>query len=211
MLIASSTFNSATTSGDTSRQISSLDYAQLRPTRWGQAVDVYGHDKLERPEATTAEIQTAKNTLFQIVALFADTEKISKKYRKDATYSASDVDAPVIALHNKMRELAMKQQNDSTFLKTTSWAIYHRSELKHLIDEIIMLIDNLEKRFPAAADQVRLAKQEVKEIPWWLWNTIPGADVQSLTAALGNSQASAVVTSVIGVKICICLQLLGKP
>jgi len=126
---------------------------------------VYGDDKLGRPEATTAEIQTAKNTLFQIVALFADTEKISKKYRKDAMYSASDVDARVIALHNKMRELAMKQQNDSKFLKTTSWAIYHRSELKQLIDEIIMLTDNLEKLFPAAADQVRLAKQEVTEIP----------------------------------------------
>jgi hypothetical protein len=37
--------------------------------------------------------------------------------------------------------------------------------LKQLVDEIIVLIDNLEKLFPAAADQVRLAKQEVKEIP----------------------------------------------
>jgi hypothetical protein len=126
---------------------------------------MYGDDKLGRSEATTVDIQTAKNPLFQIIALFAATEKISKKYRKDATCSTSDVDARVIALHNKMRELAMKQQNDSTFLKTTSWTIYHRSELKQLIDEIIMLIDNLEKLFPAAADQVRPAKQEVKEIP----------------------------------------------
>jgi hypothetical protein len=69
---------------------------------------VYGDDKLGRPEATTVEIQTAKNPLFQIVALFTDTEKISKKYRKDATCSTSDVDARVIALHNKMREPAMK-------------------------------------------------------------------------------------------------------
>ena len=133
---------------------------------------MYGDDKLEHPEATTAEIQTAKNTLFQIVALLVDSKKISKKYRKDAkfgddlaTYSASAMDAYVIALHNKMRELTIKRQNGSTFLKTTSWAIYHRSELKQLIEEIIVLIDNLEKLFPAAADQVRLAKQEVKEIP----------------------------------------------
>jgi hypothetical protein len=111
---------------------------------------VYGDDKLGRPEATTAEIQTAKNTLFQIVALFADTEKISKRYRKDAkfgddlaTYSASDMDA--------MREPVIKRLNGSTFLKTTSWAIYHRSELKPLIDEIIVPIDNL-KKFPAAVD-----------------------------------------------------------
>jgi hypothetical protein len=97
---------------------------------------------------------------------FTRTEKISKKYRKDAkfgndlaTYSASDLDTHVIGLHNKMRELAIKQQNGSTF---PSWAIYHKSKLKQLIDEII---DKLGKLFPAAADQVRLAKQEVKEIP----------------------------------------------
>ena len=133
---------------------------------------MYGDDKLGHPEATTVEIQTAKNTLFQIVALLADTEKILKKYRKDAkfgddlaTYSTSAMDACVIALHNKMRWLAIKRQIGSTFLKTTSWAIYHRSELKQLIEEIIVLIGNLENLSPAAADQVRLAKQEVKEIP----------------------------------------------
>ena len=109
---------------------------------------MYGDDKLGHPEATTAEIQTAKNTLFQIVV---DTKKISKKYKKDAkfgddlaTYSASAMDACVIALHNKMRELTIKRRNGSTFLKTTSWAIYHRFELKQLIEEIIVLIDNIE-------------------------------------------------------------------
>jgi hypothetical protein len=62
-----------------------------------------GVDKLRRPEAT-AEIQTAKNILFQIVALFADTEKISKsrknmKFGGDlATDSANDMEACVIAL-----------------------------------------------------------------------------------------------------------------
>ena len=127
---------------------------------------MYGDDKLEHPEATTMEIQTAKTILFQIIALFAGTEKISKKYRKDAkfgidlaTYSASNMDTHVIGLHNdKMRELAIKRQNSSTFLKIASWAIYHRFKLKQLIDEIIVLIDNLGKLFPAAADQVQLAK-----------------------------------------------------
>jgi hypothetical protein len=70
----------------------------------------------------------------------------------------------VTALHNKMKELAIKRQNGSTFLKATSWAIYDRLELKQLTDEVVMLIDNLEKLFPGAADQVRLVQQEVNEI-----------------------------------------------
>ena len=36
---------------------------------------------------------------------------------------------------------------------------------------------------------------------------MPSADVQPLTASLGNNQVSAVVISVIGVKFCIYLQL----
>ncbi|KFX89984.1 hypothetical protein V490_06715 [Pseudogymnoascus sp. VKM F-3557] len=149
-----------------------LDCARLRLTRWGTAVDVYGDAKLGHPEATTAEIQTAKDTMFQILALFADTDNISKKYRLDArssdnlpTYLPSDMVGRITALHNKMRELAIKRQNGSTFLKATSWAIHDRSELKQLTDEVVVLIDNLEKLFPGAAGRARLVEQEVKEIP----------------------------------------------
>jgi uncharacterized small protein (DUF1192 family) len=148
-----------------------LDCARLRLTRWGQAVDVYGDHQLGRPQATADEIQIAKHTIFQIITLFEDTEKISKKYRLNAksadeltTYSVGDMDARIVALHNRMRELAIRRQKGSSFLKTTSWAIHHRSELKQLVDEITVLIDNLESLFPAATDQVRLVKEEAAEI-----------------------------------------------
>src|SRR5947209_12777171 len=59
-----------------------LGCATVRLTSWRQAAD----DKLGHPETATAEIQTAKNMLFQIVALFIGTEKLSKKYRKDAGF-----------------------------------------------------------------------------------------------------------------------------
>jgi Prion-inhibition and propagation len=57
---------------------------ELRLTRWGQAVNIHGDPKLGRPDATAAEVQTAKDNLFQILVLFADTKSISKNYKLKA-------------------------------------------------------------------------------------------------------------------------------
>ncbi|KAH8799420.1 hypothetical protein F5884DRAFT_122236 [Xylogone sp. PMI_703] len=64
-----------------------------------------------------------------------------------------------------MRELVIKRQNGSTLLKATSWAIYDKSELKQLTDEVVVLINSLEMLFSGAADRAQLMEQEVKEIP----------------------------------------------
>jgi Prion-inhibition and propagation len=148
-----------------------LNCARLRLTRWGQATNVYTDPTLGRPDATAAEIQIAKNTLHQILVLFADSEKISKKYKQNAktredlsAFSTDDMDPTVMLLDNKMRELAIKRQKGSSILKTTSWALYHRSELKELIANITELIDNMEKLFPASQPQLALVKQETAEI-----------------------------------------------
>ena len=48
----------------------SLDFARLRLTRWGQAVNIFEDPNLGRPDATSDEIQTVKQSLLQILALF---------------------------------------------------------------------------------------------------------------------------------------------
>lgn len=148
----------------------SLSCARLRLTHWGQAVNVYGDPKLGQPGASEAEIQTAKNVLLQILVLFADTEKISKKYKLNAkagedlsVLSAGDMDPVVTSLSNKMRELAIKRQKGNSLLKTTRWALYHGSELKELISNITSLIDNVEMLFPAP-QSLALVKQVTAEI-----------------------------------------------
>ncbi|KAF2195815.1 small s protein [Zopfia rhizophila CBS 207.26] len=137
-----------------------LDCARLRLTRWGQAVNIYDDPKLGRPDATPSEIQTAKDTLHQILVLFADTERISKKYvlnskaGDDLSILAPDGMGPaVMGLRNKMREPAIKR-----------WALYHRSELRDLIENLTSLIDNIEKIFPTPQPQLALVKQEAAEI-----------------------------------------------
>ena len=53
-----------------------LNYARIRLTCWGQAIDILNNPKLGRPDATLKQIQTVKNTLYQIFVLFADSAKI---------------------------------------------------------------------------------------------------------------------------------------
>jgi hypothetical protein len=74
------------------------------------------------------------------------------------------MDPVLIALDNKMKELAMKRQKGSRFLKLTSWVIYHRAEFRHLIDDITSLIDTIEKLFTAPQAQITLVRQEAAEI-----------------------------------------------
>jgi hypothetical protein len=156
---------------DFQTDVLALNCARLRLTRWGQAVNIYDDPKLGRPDATPAEIQAAKDTLHHILQLFADTEKISKKYKLSAkpgddlsTLSTDDMNPTVMVLSNKMKELAIRRQKGSSLLKTASWALYHRSELKELIESITSLIDNIEDLFPAPQSQLGLVKQETAEI-----------------------------------------------
>ena len=124
----------------------SLDCARLRLTRWGQAVNIYNDPRLGNPDSTATEVQTAKDTLLQILALFADSEGISKKYKLSAKAgedlslcSASDMNPALLALENTMKQLAIKRQKGAPVLKLTSWALYHRSEPKHPIGSLKLI------------------------------------------------------------------------
>lgn len=148
-----------------------LSCARLRLTRWGESVDIYNDPRLGKPDATATEIQVAKDTLLQILVLFADTEGISKKYKMAAkagedlsAFAMGDMDPTLMALDNKMKGLAIQRQKGSRFLKLTSWALYHRSELKDLLERIVSLIDNIEKVFPAPQAQITLVRQEAAKV-----------------------------------------------
>jgi hypothetical protein len=103
--------------------------------------------------------------------LLAHTEDFSKKYKLSAkvcedlsAFPATDMDLTLMALDNRMKELAIKRQKWSWFLKLTSWAVYHRAEFRHLLDNITSLIDNIEKLFPAPQAQITLVRQEMAEL-----------------------------------------------
>lgn len=103
--------------------------------------------------------------------LFASTESIAKKRKIVAqagedlsTFAIGDMNPVSIALNNKMEALAVRRQKGSRFLKLTSWALYHRSEFKDLLEQIVSLIDNIENFFPAPEAQTALVRQEAAEV-----------------------------------------------
>jgi hypothetical protein len=102
---------------------------------------------LGRPTATMEQVQFAKEILFHILELFAKTDEFSKSYKSNAkpgddlsVCRLDDLDAGVIALHSKIKDLASKRQKNAGILKTTSWAIYGKKEFKELLGGIIVLI-----------------------------------------------------------------------
>jgi hypothetical protein len=56
-----------------------------------------------------------------------------------------------------MRELAIKRQNGTSFLKTAGWALCHSSEFREPFQKSP---DHLEKPFPAPVSRIELVKQE---------------------------------------------------
>ncbi|KAH8586336.1 prion-inhibition and propagation-domain-containing protein, partial [Bisporella sp. PMI_857] len=142
-----------------------------RLTRWGESVNIYDDPKLGRQDATATEIQLVKDVLLQIFVLFTDTEGISKKYKLTANagedlsvYSTGDMDPKLAVLDNKVKGLAIQRQKKGRFLNLTSWALYHRSALKDLLEQIVSLIDEIEKLFLAPQAQTTLVQQEAAEI-----------------------------------------------
>jgi hypothetical protein len=158
-------------SRDYQTELISLDCARLRLTRWGEAVNIHEDPKLGRLDASPSEVHTVQNALHQILVLFADTEKISKTYRlemkagDDLTVLApNNLDPMVFGLRNKMKELALRRQKGASVLKTSSWALYHRSQLKDLVNGITSLVDSVEKIFPAPEKKLALVQQETAAI-----------------------------------------------
>jgi hypothetical protein len=156
--------------GDYQTELISLDCARLRLTRWGHAVNIHEDLKLGRPDASASEVLAAKNALHQILVLFEHSQNISRTYMDSNTgddltlLEPSVLEPAVFGLRNKLKELAIRRQKGASILKTTSWALYRRSELKGLVSGSTSLIDSIEKLFPAPEAQLALVRQETAEI-----------------------------------------------
>ncbi|KXG45682.1 uncharacterized protein PGRI_034490 [Penicillium griseofulvum] len=145
-----------------------LSGLKLRLSRWGEAVHLYTDPQLGHPEATQDDLQLAKNTLYQILVLMSDSEKVSRKFRLSAK---SEGDSSTLqgsptqtSIDRLMREQARRRQKGTSLVKIASWALYNKSHLTSLVDAIAKLIDFLEKTFPAPEVQSSLAQSEIREI-----------------------------------------------
>ncbi|EHK16156.1 uncharacterized protein TRIVIDRAFT_119731, partial [Trichoderma virens Gv29-8] len=151
-----------------------LTLLKLRLSRWGAAVDVYNDPQLGNPSATKDDIETAKDTLFQILVLFEDSKTIADRYELKAgkneaveiqdpvTYSAAEM--AIASVNNKMNALAAKRRKGASVLKLATWSIHHNKAISRLVEDISGLIESLEQLFPPPpTTQSHLVQREVSE------------------------------------------------
>lgn len=151
-----------------------LTLLRLRLSRWGESVHVYDDPQLGNPSASEVELEAAKATIFQILVLFEDSQKTCLRYetRKNAedpnnTSSIQVMDGSMIAINNKMRDLALERRKKISTLKLVRWAIHDSAALQKLIDDISHLLEQIEALFPApnSRDSLQgLAEREVADV-----------------------------------------------
>ncbi|KIJ42901.1 hypothetical protein M422DRAFT_229180 [Sphaerobolus stellatus SS14] len=141
-----------------------LDSARLRLTRWGQAVHVYDDPKLGRPGASVEDVRLAGEILFQILVLFSNTEKISKEYQ--LVPETTQMGPVATELRRKIIDLATRRtKKGPRLLKLAEWALKDASQFKSLREDVLTLLDQLEKHFPPPPQEIKqLLKEEVDAV-----------------------------------------------
>ncbi|KAK4061418.1 hypothetical protein Trihar35433_9745 [Trichoderma harzianum] len=151
-----------------------LTLLKLRLSRWGAAVDIYNDPQLGNSLATKDDIETAKDTLLQILLLFEDSKTISDKYTlkagKNGTvesqHSNTDLmeDTAITSVNNKMNALATKRRKGTSVLKLATWSMHHNKAVSRLVEDISGLIESLEQLFPPQSTiQSHLVAREISE------------------------------------------------
>ena len=103
-----------------------LDIAKLRLSRWADAVDESRNQYLV-PVGTPAEAENVKEILGDIVACFADAEKVSQRFKIKSNSTElqiyntnTDLEPSLQTMHQKMQDLALKRQRRSTMRQKTA-------------------------------------------------------------------------------------------
>ncbi|KAI1388289.1 prion-inhibition and propagation-domain-containing protein [Hypoxylon trugodes] len=158
---------------DFQTELLTLSLLKLRLSRWGEAVHINEDNQLGQPESLRDNVGLAKDTLYQILVLLADSEKVSSRYRLTAkvgedlsSLSSTDLEANLGALDNRMRKLAAKRQKRTGLGKLTRWALYDKEHYSKLVEDISKLLTNLEETFsvPEANAHSLLAQRDIEQV-----------------------------------------------
>jgi hypothetical protein len=157
---------------DYQRSLLKLNITKLRLSRWADAVDE-SRNQYQVPVGTPAEAQKVKEILGEIVACFADAEKVSKRFETKSSNSTelqvynadTDLEPSLRTMHDKMRELALMRQQRSSVGQRARWALYEKKYFDRLISDVTQLVKGLVQLFPATQQrQSELVVEEVQEM-----------------------------------------------
>jgi hypothetical protein len=148
-----------------------LDAAQLRLSRWGEAVKIHDDPRFTAIVADgDQETKLAASFFEAIQHLTQGVQMTSMRYElANATadlsiFSDEDMTPVGRRLHNRIAALSRDRQRSTSALRKTTWALYDGPQLDIMISQITSLIDELEKFFPAEAACRGLIEAELEGI-----------------------------------------------
>ena len=146
-----------------------LDVARCRLSRWGAAVNVNSNSRFMNSDESTVVL--TQEILQEIVARFEAAQKVSRRYKAKAEDASmeicteTDLSSTSQRLHNRFTTRTLGRQSRVGLLKKTSWALYDKDYMARMIEDIVTSINELEKVFPAAPQEInQLARMEVEEL-----------------------------------------------
>ncbi|KAK2742672.1 small s protein [Colletotrichum kahawae] len=147
-----------------------LDVAQVRLSRWGEAVGINRHSAFGMASPQEQPIQLARSILEQILCFFHAAQRMSLRYKMTAepqkliVYEEKDFTSFFGSLHSRLKGFAQRRQQGASLLKKTTWALYDGKEFEEIISKISAFIEELERLFPVEAACSHLATIEVAEL-----------------------------------------------
>ena len=151
-----------------------LDVVRLRLTRWGHSVGLAKVDDvkcLQIKKVAPEDREQVEDLLNQILDLFADAEKASKRFQKRSGKPAAtpldpakELDSISALLHKKMQNLA-KERQGTTELEQSEWTMVEEKSFTRLIEDIGELVNSLVDLFPGIQEEQRkLCEEEVSHM-----------------------------------------------
>ncbi|KAL6401196.1 hypothetical protein AUP68_16922 [Ilyonectria robusta] len=186
-----------------------LDNAQLRLTRWGDAVGLSGFMIEDDNSLETSgsfllnhhQKDVAEQTFRTILLKFEDCQKISHGYRKGKKEDDTSVRENEIKpfgpgsdpmrhyLHQRMQGISFSRKNKVSPFRKAKFAIYDEKHLIELTKDINGLIDDLYKLFPPPEEkQAELGKGELNRLTDML--QLSGCNNDGLVSPPGSISAT---------------------
>lgn len=105
-----------------------------------------------------AEVQKA---LGNIVNLLDDAQLLSQRYKaRKSPDDTSTLNPKESNLHQTAHRIVTQRQRNASFVKKAAWALYRKTDLENLVEDIASLTNQLVNLFPATKSR----QQELSEL-----------------------------------------------
>jgi hypothetical protein len=147
-----------------------LDAARIRLSRWGVALGIYANTTTTIPRP---DYEHAEKVLKHLGNLFEQAKNKSEILAPPGlqTFEASELMPPESLVHEGVMAKVHNRIHRSTKtsgVEKAKWAVYKKKDLDNLVEEIVALVDQLDRVLPMNIESEHrlqaLVKSEIEEI-----------------------------------------------